>query len=717
MRISHLLYFLPIAVLMVAGGCTPLEQQGKTDEPSGQDGAIPSLTLSAAQEAFVNGTAYISLQLSSTSQTDVIVSLSAGGDIDAKRLSFDNPVTIKSGSTSAAAVVSVKDEGLRAGEYNVTISVEGAAGAKLADPSSVRLKHTVRQSVATVSLSGPERFTDGKATLSLSTDVPPLHEITVKLEVMKYGAGEGKELISPGAISCPETVVIPADKAEPTTFQVRVDMSQVKPVESEAIIAIEEVSAWGSIGDADEVHIGVKGELEARLRTDWSLSYEGDFPREDQAGVIKTYIRVDGFYSEDGGGYYIRYSNGGFVAQGYGSMAEYLQYIEGVICSRQATDSPLTFWRDNDRHDMVRLPAGSYDFYMLGCDAQGHLTGDYAKLSFSRAPTDKMREAYYEWLGTWEVNGQEWKVNMKEEYRSYYIQGIGGNRKDPGFVAYLGWDGELEIRGENYLDITEGEWYGLYGIYSKEDGTEKTYVSSYDGPVAKAVYADSWAQYAQWSACINPSTGKPFERMDLCSFTDGSAQWSIALLLPEFMSRSHEGKLPEDANLDARYAPIEAFEGDWLFHGEKVTFSPGTNVSLIIYCVVDEHPTSVTVQYDPAGGFAYIPEQVLFEEPYNASYKWAYALSGAWYNDEKSDLYPHFPYVSLMPGTAFVRLYMQRDGTVCWSAATVDHYWLYAYGLYLFVWSNDHSQYYGAYGWVGDPVHMIGGDDDTMYRP
>ena len=700
MRIRHLAVILSCAILLAGAGCTKPEEK-----------VTPTLNLTALQDQFINGTAYLTLSLTSAAETDIILTLSASGNFDTSLLSFQNPIAIPAGSTSAALLVIINDQTLQPGSYTATITVTAAAGAKLG-LSSVTLRHTVRKNMAEINLSGPERFTDGKATLTLTPDVPPLTPVTVTLEVLKFGASEGKQLIPAGAVTCPETVVLPADQASPTTFTVRVDLSQLKPVESEAIIAIKNVSGGGVIGTADEVRLGAKGTLQAHLRSDWQLSYAGDFPREDQGGVMKSYVQVNGFSGENGSGFYLRWGDAGYVSRYFSSVTEYLQDVEDKVAAAMGKDKPYPILHSNDRYDFVRLPVGSYEYYMVGCDSQGHLTGDYARVSFTRAPTEAMKKAYSEWLGEWEVNGQAWRVNCKEENASYYIQGIGGVWRNPGFPAYIGWDGELEIRGEEYLSFSDDDWYSINGIYT----TDKRYYSTYTGPVAKAVTSDDWYGYAQWSACTNPSTGQPFERMDMYNNT-GSPRWSNVLQLPEFMSRAHEGELPQDAIADARYAPMDAFGGDWVFQNEELTLSPGTHDSYNIYLVVDEEPTSIKVMYDADGGFAYIQEQILYELTYNANSKWAVALCGAWYDSDKGKLFPYFPYVSPNPGTTIARLFMRRDGTVSWDTAQVGNYWLYAIGFWAFVWSNDHSVMNGSIGWIEDPVELIGGEAGIMRRP
>ena len=581
MRISHLVLNVSIVFLLAAGGCNPFEQPlDNTDD-------VPSLTLSAVKESFINGTAYISLQLSSVSQTDVIVSLSASGDIDPKLLSFDNPVTIKSGNTSAAVVVVVKDEGLQAGEYNVIIAIEGAAGAKVALPSSVRLKYTVEIQVV---------------------------------------------------------------------------------------------------------------ELKPHLRNDWRIAFVEDRPNEAYDGYIQTVMRVSGFLPLDGSGYYISYGDAGFAEKEYGGLEAFLKAKEEDIAYAIEHNDPYSIRQEDAEIKYTRFPAGSFDFYMLGCGADGHLTGDYTQFRLQRNPTDQMKSIYSKWLRYWEIHGAVWEVSAKNANSSYLIRGIGG--VDQAFTAYLGWNGELEIRGDAYVDIDESTWYGLYGIYQNK-------YTHHQGPVAIAVL-DEHETSAQWTGGYNPATGSPFEAIGI--YESATGNWTD-VPLPEFMCLNHSGSFPDNGPAYGRYAPYEAFLGRWQYDGETFIVSQkvwNKSYSIQVYSDWDDEPLEAVIDYDPNTGTASIAEQDLWTEPYDSNSQYVVSLSGAWYNADKGELLAYYPLVVDKPGSKVGTFIYLKDGTVTCSTAEYGDYSVYALGIWGFVISNGTGSYVGSHGWMAGPMHLIG---------
>ena len=678
--------------LMTVWACSPAAQP--EEKPSTD---VPTLSISGAQDSFVNGTAYVSLTLSTTTATDVVISLSASGNIDSKLLSFSNPVTIKAGTLSTAVVLTVNSQGLAPGEYTVTIKVDGAAGAKVQGSASVSFKLNVRKAIAEVTLSGPERFSDGRATLSLTPDVPPLNDITVYLEVRKDGASEGKALISPGAITCPEAVVLPANKAEATSFEIKLDLSQLKPVESEAIIAIDDISAGGSIGEPNLVRIGALGELNPYLRSDWNISYSGDYPNPDYYGYMQSVMSVTGFNPAIDVGYYIRYSETGFVQKKYGSLPDFIKAKEKEIVEGIEEGDPYRFYTENLVR-VTRLPVGAYDFYMLGCDAEGHLTGDYAMCTVTRTPTEKMRYIYDLWLGRWEVNGEIWTITPQVENSSYYIQGICGVSQ--GFTAYLGWDGELEIRGEQFIDISENDWYGLYGISGN-------YYYHHSGPVVYGVM-DEFSESAQWTGALNPTTGAPFEAF--CIYHYAPNQWLEPWSVPEFMSLEHEGKVSDEAPGFGRYARYSAFLGDWTYNGMRLRFSfKASNESYTVVDLDSEEEYALEVGYDAQTGRAFVADQIVGD----LGSDYYMAFSGYYYDSAKSKLYPRFPYYKRQTGDVACYLYMLKDGTVVWDGVGFDGYYISELGAVLFAYISGTTS---IYGWAnaGEQIPL---NTDSMYRP
>ncbi len=686
MKISRLFLLLSLVLLMSVLGCTPAAKP------------TPVLSITSTQSSFVNKTAYVNLSLSSPSETDVVISLKASGDIDTQYLSFENPVTIPAGSTSAGVIVVLDDSKLEPGEYNVTLSVSGAAGAKLEGNTSVSLRYARRKAIAEITLTGPDRFSeDGKATLTLTPDVPPVKSVTVMLEVRKAGASEGKQLIPPRAITCPETVILPADQASPTTFTVTLDLTQLSPIESEAIIAIEAVSEGGSIVEPGLVRIGAKGTLTPKQKQGWNISYTGDEAIPAYGGMVLS--RISAQAPQTDGNYYVFvYEKEEWKSQ-VSSIEEYLLWEEDYINYWIQQGDPEKSYSGAVTILFDRFIVGDYVGFMLGCDESGHLTGEYAECNFSREPTPYMQQQYSRWLGEWEVNGTVWTISADKENTSYKITNFLGYGATT-FPAYLGWEGELELHGMSVDSNSQYEFFGGYYYDKDGDGQQEYYLDYYESTVVASAVMDGSS--AQWSGapCYR---GVPFINVHVFELASGESTHNT-LELPEYMCRAHAGSLPEDAPVYSRFAPYEAFLGEWDYMGMPLVIKQ-KEAGVSYWAIQTEDPDlSFQVEITYKDGSLHMAEQIVGYDEYEPGVEAQYWISGVYKEGTQREGKPHFLYGD---GNAEIcPLYMQKDGGVLWYDSYLSD--CDKIGAFIYVPS------YHGYAMLGDDYIPIG---KTMYRP
>ena len=419
---------------------------------------VPELSLTSESAYFSEGTAQLRLTLTSAAATDVVVSLQATGSLDKSRLSFENPVTIPAGNKIAQVKVTVNDEGLSGGSYSATITVSSAGGATVSSSQkSVTLQLAVEEKVAKVSLSGPSAFTDGKAILKLTPSIAPQENITVSLDLGTLA--EGKKAIPRNILTFPSTVTMPSGSTAPTEVEVSLGEKALSPGTYYAIIEITNISRWGEVEGTGKVEVSTEGTLTPNYRSDWSIdisSKQTDWERDVDYSVVEAHFRGGKSY-----GYYLFEENANTFTTDYPTMLDYLEDVQGSVEHWKEEGDPITIYTEDYSKRGYPILWGKHLWYMVGCDEEGNVTGDYCYYSVWYT-AGEAHEAYYDkWLGEWRVGEETWTITEKERPISYYI---GNQGTDCKVVAYAGAVGELEILSQ-WLEGTgpDGSRLRLYG--------------------------------------------------------------------------------------------------------------------------------------------------------------------------------------------------------------------------------------------------------------
>ena len=178
---------------------------------------VPQIAI-LSDNAFVDGSATITLLLSSSSSTDVTVGLryvetssSASKALPGSALSYTNPVTISAGSTSAKIKVNLDEEGLADGNYHATLCLNYVQGAEISRTNQttiyvkigsgdVPVTDLTFMSSWSVALDGNPYTYEGKDYIDLVATVPGIKyfwvEANTDAELEQYYGGSVAGLIS-----------------------------------------------------------------------------------------------------------------------------------------------------------------------------------------------------------------------------------------------------------------------------------------------------------------------------------------------------------------------------------------------------------------------------------------------------------------------------------------------------------------------------------------
>ena len=170
--------------------------------------------------------------------------------------------------------------------------------------------------------------------------------------------------------------------------------------------------------------------IKAKLMSNWVIQYKGREQYTEEDGTISD---VERFHIEapDAAYYLIRTINPDVFRENYGTdvvkffqdeqsyLEDDAEYYKEKVTDYLYSASPQDLLFDRIRH-------GEWDGYLIGFNAKGKITGEYAKCTFTveeEVPT----EAFNKWIGKWTVSGSDVSYNIivssSEANIAYYIDG------------------------------------------------------------------------------------------------------------------------------------------------------------------------------------------------------------------------------------------------------------------------------------------------------
>lgn len=438
------------AAAAVLSGCLPSKL-----------GNTPSLTIQAAQENFDdNGEATVSLVLSEAASDDVAVNLSASGDL-ASAVSFDKAVVISAGNKSLDVKVTLTDKTKSGG---VTIAIDAVNGATIGKDKSVTLVAT-KAAVPTVTISKyDDVFNENNAaTITLALNPAASADVTVTLAV---AAKESEEfaVIPADAVTFDAQVKIPAGEKS-ATATVSVNPELLPTGDSYLYIDVTAVSEGAEIGKNIEAVICFTKPIVANLRSDWTVTYGGNYEYELQDGTTMTtdLLNIAGLGEQP---FILDYYQEGTLEYNEMTPAQYVLYkderIKASIAEGATAEDLNVIVPTADPYSIVfdLFDPGTYEVILLACSQNGSLTGDYAYSTFEIIDPEEATEEYQAWTGKWTIGGKTYYIDPKWNNKSYTIWGFD---EDYYFGAPVNYDAEKNtIRMEfAYLDASSSYEYYL----------------------------------------------------------------------------------------------------------------------------------------------------------------------------------------------------------------------------------------------------------------
>ena len=450
------------AALALLAGCQKPENQAVT----------PKVSISATP-SFTNGAATLTLTLSAAATSEVTVTLGVEGTIPTANITYTNTVKFAAGSTSQTVPVTVKTDGLAGGSYVASFSIKSATGAEVGSPSDASVTLTVTEeatpSVVNITASDAE-FVNNKATLTITLDKAQKDAVSVTLAIA--AEVEGYTAIPAEALTLENPVTFVAGETS-KVISITADPAKLPAGESWTVISIASVSSNATIGNKKSVYIMATNAMEAKLREDWTVAYVGE---EEYEGEMYSVIDVDGL--GENGTYYIFIYAKGTVADNFETVTEYLQFMEDNLIAPTLGTADAYQIKDGDTGWLYyQFAVGEYEIWLAGCNAAGHLTGEYTTNTFTIEPSDEMKAAYPKFLGEWILENPRttWTITEKVFGSTYTITGMEG--QDIPVEAHLNENLELEIYAQENLDDNYQVTYqnqtfdcvlNLYGIDNGE---------------------------------------------------------------------------------------------------------------------------------------------------------------------------------------------------------------------------------------------------------
>ena len=200
--------------------------------------------------------------------------------------------------------------------------------------------------------------------------------------------------------------------------------------------------------------------VKAKLMSNWKIQYKG---REDYIEENGSVSRVEHFYVEAPGATYFlfRTINPDVFQENYGTdVIKFFQdeqsYLEqdAEYFNEKVTDYLYT----SDKTDLLfdRIRHGNWKAFLIGFDAKGKITGEYATINFT-SREDTPTAAFNRWLGLWTISGQDPDGNLV----SYNIE-IASCEANYSYIVY-DWETGESIDPTNGTQMNgQEDWFETF---------------------------------------------------------------------------------------------------------------------------------------------------------------------------------------------------------------------------------------------------------------
>lgn len=150
--------------------------------------------------------------------------------------------------------------------------------------------------------------------------------------------------------------------------------------------------------------------VKAKLMTNWTIQYKG---REDYTEDNGYISRVEHFHVEaPGAAYYlVRTINPEVFQNNYGTdVLQFFKDEQGYLeqDAEYFNENVTDYLYTSDKTELLfdRIRHGSWKAFVIGFDASGKITGEYATCNFT-SREDTPTAAFNRWLGKWMISGQD----------------------------------------------------------------------------------------------------------------------------------------------------------------------------------------------------------------------------------------------------------------------------------------------------------------------
>lgn len=542
------------------------------------------VSISSKTPSFVDGKATLTVSLSEAASKSVSAAITVAGTVPSDKIICPKSVVIAAGSLSEDIPVEVNVDALEAGNYEASFKLSEVQGAKL-DPSKDAVTLTLSKEAEVVAevfiSSASESFASNKAKFTLALDKAVKSPVTVNLEVLTNV--EGFFAIPAASLSFTNPVTIAAGSTS-AEVEVALDPANIrKGVSQYAVISIASAVNAQVATTKTKAYIEANIPLTANLRSDWTVSFAGEIEEE---GVVNHGITVAGVGSNTT--FYLFVEDKGTIASLFpDGMDSFVRSLNDIVVSNLGTEDAFEIFKGDGTILNKKVPVGEYEIWLMGCDAEGYLNGDYATNTFTIEPTAEMKAAYPQFLGEWTLSDPKltWTIAEKVFGYSYTVTGLEG--MDWPVTAYLNDDLELVFPTQDILDsyeVTDNNGtkhdctVALYGIDNDPNGGY-FWTGNYSIAYGKI---DDNNNIVLTGGKVIDNSNKEYDlgtMIFIAQEKNGTGAWSLsgsACGLPNL--------LINPANIETETSPVVAasfndFIGVWDFDGDPIEVTAGSEAN------------------------------------------------------------------------------------------------------------------------------------------